>query len=266
VTVAIRPLSDALGAELTGVDLREEQPASVKARAVAAWREHLLLLVRGQDIDVADQARFVSWFGPVNTRGYDPEPDHPEMFISNTRTEGVARQGSLLKHQDHCFYERVLPGICLYAEEVPATGGDTIFANAQLAYERLPDTTRDRISRLRAVHVYDTTNDYGTQRFRIATSPGAPTAVHPVVMAHPESDRPILFVNELMTDAIVDLPEDDSEALLADLWSYLDEPAIQYRHHWEQGDVMIWDNRCLQHGRTEFEPSARRSLRRLQLG
>jgi taurine dioxygenase len=266
VTVATRPLSDALGAELTGIDLREEQPDSVKALAVAAWREHLLLLVRGQDIDVAEQARFVSWFGPVNTKGYEPAPEHPEMFISNTRTEGVARQGSLLKHQDHCFYERVLAGICLYAEEVPAVGGDTIFANAHLAYERLPDATRDRISGLRAIHVYDTANDYGTHRFRIAESPGAPTAVHPVVMTHPESERPILFVNELMTDAIVDLPEDDSEALLADLWAYLDEPAVQYRHHWEQGDVVVWDNRCLQHGRTEFEPSARRSLRRLQLG
>jgi taurine dioxygenase len=268
VTAAIRPLSEALGAELTGVDLGDEQPADVKALALAAWREHLLLLVRGQRIDVAEQATFVSWFGSVDTNGYDAgaDPGHPEMFISNTRTEGVARQGSLLKHQDHCFYERVLPGICLYAEEVPSTGGDTIFANAHLAYERLPEALRRRIGDLRAIHVYDPTNDYGTHRFRIADSPDAPTAVHPVVMTHPVSDRPILFVNELMTDAIVDLPADQSEALLGALWSYLDDPAVQYRHHWEQGDVLIWDNRCLQHGRTGFEPSARRSLRRLQVG
>jgi taurine dioxygenase len=268
VAAAIRSLSPVLGAELTGVDLRQVQPAEVKAMAVAAWREHLLLLVRGQHLDVGDQARFVAWFGPIDTNGYAAgfDSDHPEMFISNTRTEGVARQGSLLKHQDHCFFDRVLPGICLYAEEVPSAGGDTIFANAHLAYERLPDGLRQRVSGLRAIHVYDYTNDYGTERFRIAKSPGAPTAVHPVVMTHPESDRPILFVNELMTDAIVDLPADDSEALLHDLWSYLDDPGVQYVHHWQMGDLMIWDNRCLQHGRTEFEPSARRSLRRLQVG
>ncbi len=265
---AIRPLSPALGAELTGVDLRVEQPAEVRELAVDALKQHLLLLVRGQRLDGADQARFVSWFGPINTKGYEAgiDPEHPEMFISNTRTEGVARQGSLLKHQDHCFLDTVLPGICLYAEEVPDAGGDTIFANAHLAYEHLSDELRQRISGLRAIHVYDYTNDYGTQRFRIAESPDAPTAVHPVVMTHPETGRPILFVNELMTDSIVDLDPDDSEDLLHELWSYLDDPDVQYRHRWEVNDVIVWDNRCLQHGRTGFETSARRSLRRLQVG
>jgi taurine dioxygenase len=268
MAVAVRALSEALGVELCGVDLREEQPDDVKALAVAAWQEHLLVLVRDQDITIAEQSRFVSWFGPIDTNGYAAgfNAESPEMFISNTRPEGVARAGSLLKHQDHCFFEKVLPGICLFAEEVPTSGGDTIFANSHLAFDHLPLPLRQRIGALQAVHTYDYRNDYGTERFRIATSPGAPTAVHPVVMTHPGSDRPILFVNELMTDSIVDLDPDQSEELLQSLWSYLDDPAVQYRHQWRPGDVIIWDNRCLQHGRTEFAPDARRSLRRLQVG
>jgi taurine dioxygenase len=266
--VAVRALSEALGVELSGIDLREEQPDDVKALAVAAWREHLLVLVRGQDINIAEQSRFVSWFGPIDTNGYAAgfDPASPEMFISNTRPEGVARAGSLLKHQDHCFFDKVLPGICLYAEEVPERGGDTIFVNSHRAYELLPETLRRRVDGLKAIHTYDYTNDYGTERFRIANCPGAPTAVHPVVMTHPGSGQPILFVNELMTDSIVDLQPGESEQLLHTLWSYLDDPAIQYRHQWRPGDLIIWDNRCIQHGRTEFAPDSRRSLRRLQVG
>lgn len=266
--VAVRALSDALGVELSGIDLREEQPDDVKAAAVAAWREHLLVLVRDQHIDIDEQSRFVSWFGPIDTNGYAAgfDPGVPEMYISNTRPDGVARAGSLLKHQDHCFFDKVLPGICLYAEEVPSTGGDTIFVNSQRAYGRLPDSLRLRIAGLDAIHTYDYRNDYGTHRFRIADCPGAPTAVHPVVMTHPGSNQPILFVNELMTDSIVGFQPDASEELLQTLWSYLDDPAVQYRHRWHPGDLILWDNRCLQHGRTEFAPDARRSLRRLQVG
>jgi len=266
MTTQLRPLSGALGAELVGVDLREPQPAEVRAAAAAALRERHLVLVRGQDIELADQARFVSWFGSVDTSGYPPGMvDEPAMFISNTRPEGVARNGLLLKHQDHCFFDRVLPAICLYAEETPDDGGDTIFANAELAFERLPAPLRARIASLSARHVYDYASDYGTVRFRIATSPDAPRAEHPVAWPHPRSGRTVLFVNELMTDGIVGLPEDESEELLATLWSYLDDPAVQHRHRWRRGDVLLWDNRSLQHGRTSFASTARRSLRRLQV-
>jgi alpha-ketoglutarate-dependent taurine dioxygenase len=268
MTIGVRSLSDALGIELSGIDLRHDQPDDVRARAAAGLREHLLVLIRDQDIDVADQARFVSWFGPVDTNGYAsgfPE-DHPEMFITNTRADGVARLGSLLQHQDHCFFERVLPGICLYAEEVPAEGGDTIFTNASLALRRLPPPLRHQIDPLQAIHLYDYANDYGTERFRIARSPNAPTAVHPVVMENPATDEAVLFVNELMTDSILGLDDEDSESLLHALWSYLADPAVQYRHQWRTGDVILWDNRSLQHGRSEFDPRARRCLRRLQVG
>ena len=266
MNVELLPLSGAFGVRLEGVDLHDEQPAEVRRAARTAWLEHALVLVRGQDLDVDDHKRFVEWFGPISTAGYAAASDRAEKYISNTRAEGVAREGSLLKHQDFCFYDSLLPGLSLYAEEVPTSGGATIFASTQLAYERLPDDLKQRISGLHARHVYDYGNDHGTQRFRIAAAPQAPTATHPMVLNHPATDRPLLFVNELMTDSVVELTDHESEDLLHELWSYLDDPAVHYEHQWEVGDLIVWDNLALQHGRRDFLAGERRSLRRFQIG
>ncbi|HZP28337.1 MAG TPA: TauD/TfdA family dioxygenase, partial [Acidimicrobiia bacterium] len=202
----------------------------------------------------------------VNTRGYSFGAD-VEMYISNSHEKGVAREGSLLLHQDHCFLDTFLPAICLYGEEVARTGGATIFADARRAYDRLPQEIRDRLSSLEALHVYDYADDYGNQRFRVATaSPEALRATHPVVVEHPETGRPILYVNRLMTDSIVGLDEDASERLLDELMTYFEGPDVRYEHTWQLHDLVVWDNVSLQHGRTEFPPTERRCLRRVQIG
>ena len=266
MNVELRPLSGAFGVELRGVDLHDEHPGDLQRSVRDAWLEHSLVLVRGQDLDVGEHKRFVEWFGPISTAGYAAASDRSEKYISNTRDEGVAREGSLLKHQDFCFYETLLPGLSLYAEEVPSSGGETIFASTQLAYERLPDELKQRIDGLHARHVYDYGNDRGTQRFRIAAAPKAPTATHDIVLSHPATDRPLLFVNELMTDSVVELADPESEELLRELWSYLDDDAVRYEHRWEVGDLIVWDNLALQHGRRDFPEGERRSLRRFQIG
>ena len=266
MSVECHPLPGPFGVRLEGVDLRRDQPLAVREQARSAWLEHSLVLVRGQDLDVEHHRRFVEWFGPISTIGYASSSDQLEKYISNTRADGVAREGSLLKHQDFCFNDTLLPGLSLYAEEVPSVGGSTIFASTQLAYERLPYAVKGRIDGLHARHVYDYRTDYGTQRFRIASSPDAPTATHPVVLTHPLTERPLLFVNELMTDSIVELDDRASEELLHELWSYLDDATVRYEHHWELGDLIVWDNLALQHGRRDFPPGERRSLRRFQIG
>jgi alpha-ketoglutarate-dependent taurine dioxygenase len=263
MAVAVREVSPALGVELRGIDLRAEQPPEVRQVAVQGLRDHHLVLVRGQELTYDDQARFASWFGSIDgrsSRGTDAA-----TYISNTRAEGLAREGSLLKHQDFCFHPEPLAGLSLYAEVAPAVGGETIFASTHRAFDALAPELRARIDGRAARHVYDATSDTGTTRYRLANCPGAPTATHPVAMPHPRTGRPLLFVNELMTDSIVDLPEDDSESLLHELWAYLDDPAVQYRHRWQEGDVIVWDNIALQHGRTPFPPDQPRSLRRLQI-
>jgi alpha-ketoglutarate-dependent taurine dioxygenase len=266
MSLEFHPLPGPFGVRLDGLDLREHHAQAVREAVRDAWLEHALVLVRGQDLAVEHHKRFAEWFGPISTAGYAATADRSEKYISNTRAEGVAREGSLLKHQDFCFFENLLPGLSLYAEEVPEVGGATIFASTQLAYERLPEELRQRVAQLHAQHVYDYRSDYGTQRFRVASSPGAPTATHPVVLRHPATGRPLLFVNELMTDSIVELDERASEELLHELWSYLDDDAVRYEHRWEVGDLIVWDNLALQHGRRDFPRGQRRSLRRFQIG
>jgi taurine dioxygenase len=266
MAVELRPLSPALGVELVGVDPCGDPGPEVRALARAAWLEHGLVLVRGHEVSLAEQVRFAEWFGPVNTRGSSFGGD-VEMYISNSHEQGVARKGSLLLHQDHCFFEQPLPGICLYAEEVTRTGGATIFADARTAFERVPEGLRRRLSDLEALHLYDYADDDGDVRFRAATaSAAAPRAVHPVVLAHPETGRPILYVNRLMTDSIVGLDDDESEALLDELMACFEGDAVRYEHTWRVHDLVVWDNLALQHGRTEFPPDERRCLRRIQIG
>jgi alpha-ketoglutarate-dependent taurine dioxygenase len=262
--VELRPLSDALGVEVLGVNLREEQPEDVRAAVVQAWVDHHLVLVRGEPVDHDAHARFASWFGTIDASAARADAT-PTRYISNTRPEGLAREGSLLKHQDYCFSETLLRGLTLAAEVAPEQGGETIFVNSHLAYERLPESTRARIADLHARHVYDVRNDYGNRRFRLADVPDARSAVHPIVLPHPETGRPVLFVNELMTDVVVELDEDGSEALLQELFAAFDDPAVTYRHRWQVGDVIVWDNLALQHGRADIPPGQSRSLRRFQI-
>ena len=144
MALQLRPLSEVFGVEVLGVEVRIEQPPEVVDDLVAAWHEHQLLLFRGQQIDGATHARLASWFGKVDTVSTyaRADRDDPATYISNTRPEGRAREGSLLKHQDYCFSTTLLPGLSLYAEVVPDTGGETIFVNSVLAYERLPQAVR----------------------------------------------------------------------------------------------------------------------------
>jgi alpha-ketoglutarate-dependent taurine dioxygenase len=266
-TIQMHRLSEALGVELLGVDVREEQPPGIVDAIVDAWRTHHLVLVRGTPIDTAAQERIASWFGRVDmTSTRDDEASkHAATYISNTRPDGRAREGSLLKHQDYCFSTTLLPGLSLYGEVAPRVGGETVFANSVLAYERLSDARKQELAGLHARHVYDPANDYGTKRFRLADVPHGLTAVHPVVLPHPVTGRPILFVNELMTDSIVELAPEESEALLHELFAAFDDPAITYRHRWQVGDLIVWDNLALQHGRTEIPAGEQRSLRRVQI-
>ena len=264
--IELRPLSPALGVELLGVDPRRDPGEEVRALVRDVLLEHALILVRGFEMSLEEQVRFGEWFGPINTRGMSFGAA-VEMYISNSHELGVAREGSLLLHQDHCFFDQPLPAICLYAEEVTRTGGATIFADARAAFEHVADGLRGRLSTFEALHLYDYANDYGNERFRVATaSPEAPRAAHPVVLEHPVTGRPILYVNRLMTDSIVGLADEESEAVLDELMRCFEGEQVRYEHSWQVHDLVVWDNLALQHGRTEFPPGERRCLRRIQIG
>jgi len=265
MSLTVRPLSDALGAEVGGIDLSVEMDRDTFSRILKAWHQHLVLLFRKQKLSSEGQTRFARLFGDLEeVRSRPSYASQHLMFVSNVPVEGkegVLPQGAIQFHFDQCYYERPAKATLLYAIEVPSTGGNTLFANAQMAYARLPGQIQRQIHRLKALHVYDYDSN-PTARGR-EISPDAPRFIHPVVTLHPETGRRGLYVNRLMTDHLVGLPRQKSDELLDYLLNHQESREFIYEHAWQPGDLILWDNRCSLHARKDFDPCQKRILRRL---
>jgi taurine dioxygenase len=266
---AVRPLSPALGAEIVGVDLAQEIDDRTFARIRDAWHEHLVILLRDQELSEDDQVRFAERFGPpavIHTKQF--VRNHPAvMLISNIREDGkpigALPDGEMHFHTDQCHQERPAMASMLYAIEVPRAGGNTLFANGYKAYETLPDALKLRITGRKALNAYD----YDTAAMKRGTrlADGVPSCVHPVVRTHPATGRKALYVNRLMTVRIEGLPADESDALLDTLFAHQERREFVYEHVWRPGDLLMWDNRCTLHARTDFNPDERRLMRRVTI-
>lgn len=267
--LSCRPLSAALGAEIAGVDLRRPLDDHTFEQILAAWHQNLVILVRGQELTEEDQVRFAERFGPpavIHTKEYIRT--HPAvMLISNIREDGkpigALPDGEMQFHTDQCHQERPAMASMLYAIEVPSVGGNTLFANGYKAYETLPPEIRQRIEGRKALNAYD----YHTASMKRGTrlAPGVPFYIHPVVRTHPATGRRALYVNRLMTVCIEDMPEKESNELLGLLFDHQERREFIYEHVWRPGDLLMWDNRCTLHARSDFSPHERRLLRRVTI-
>ncbi len=271
----IKPLSPALGAEIAGVDLREELSAATVAAIIDAWHEHLVLLFRNQDLSEDDQIRFARHFGALQKRTRPPEAineyghtKYPEltMLVSNIRDNGKLigslPDGEMHFHSDQCYLEKPAAGTFLYAIEVPSTGGDTLFLNMYKAYETLPAEIKARIDGRKALNAYlydSTTRAVNGSKVDFTAHPHY---VQPIVRTHPATKRKALYVNRLMTFTVEGMDEDDGSALLNTLFDHMERDQFIYAHHWRVGDLVLWDNRCTLHARTDFSDKERRMLRR----
>jgi taurine dioxygenase len=266
-TPRILPLSPAIGAKIIGVDLRRPMDDATFQRIRDAWHQHCILLFRGQRIEDEDQVRFAARFGELSKvlHKHGGHTAHPSvMLISNIRQDGkligALPDGEMYFHSDQCYLERPSMATLLYAIEVPHHGGNTLFANMYAAYDALPDDIKQRIAGLKALNVYDYE---GNPTKRGAVRGGAPSFAHPVVRTHPATGRKALYVNRLMTHSIVGLPSEESDRLLALLFDHQEQPRFVYEHVWTPGDLIMWDNRCTLHARSDFDATERRLLRRV---
>jgi len=267
VTPAIRPLAPLIGAEVAGVDLAGPLEEDAFRTVLGAWHASGVILFRGQTLSEEEQVRFAGRFGELGRvlhRHGGASQHHPGvMFVSNIRENGepigALPDGEMMFHSDQCYVERPTGATLLYALEVPSRGGDTLFASMYAAYDALPDELKRRLEGRVALNVYDYANA-STQRGRAAAD--APRCAHPVFRTHPVTGRKALYVNRLMTDSIVGMERSESDALLAQLFDHAENPAWTYVHQWRAGDLLMWDNRCTLHARTDFDPAERRLLRR----
>ncbi len=262
-----RPLSPALGAEIMNVDLSEPLSDELFAKILDCWHDNIVVLFRDQHLSEADQVRFAERFGPLalsHTRRYTTA-NPAVMLISNIRENGkqigALPDGEMQFHSDQCYQEKPAMASMLYAIEVPSKGGNTLFANAYMAYETLPDQIKRRLDGRKAMHAYDYDNASMKRGTRIAD--GVPHFAHPLVRTHPATGRRALYVNRLMTIAIEGLPEAESDELLNFLFAHQENPAFVYEHVWRINDLLMWDNRCALHARTDFSNGERRLMRRV---
>jgi taurine dioxygenase len=262
--MTVNPLSPVLGAEVTGLDLSRPLGENLLSEVRQSWLEAGGLLVfPGQSLNTVQHIEFSSRFGPLfGAPGETPlqdtvsrylHPDHPEIYrVSNQVTNGEPRGragAGTYWHSDVSFKERPAAASILHAIEVPATGGDTLFANMTAAYEALSDVMKEMLAPLRAIHDFAQTaaTQFAEPIVVEDDLKGANRAVHPVVRTHPETGRKGLYVNSGITVCLEGFETDESEALLGFLFGHATQHQFIYRHRWRQGDVVIWDNRSLIH-------------------
>ena len=262
-----RSLSAALGAEIIGIDLREPLDDARVAQLREVWHENLIILFRGQKLSEDDQVRFAGYFGPPAKIHRYGQSNPAVMLISNIREDGkligALPDGEMQFHSDQCHQERPAMASMLYAIEIPRVGGNTLFANAYRAYETLPADIKQHIEGARALNAYDYDTGATVRSTKVATD--APSYVHPVVRSHPATGRKALYVNRLMTRRIEGLPPKRSEELLNILFDHQERREFIYEHVWRPGDLLMWDNRCALHARTDFSADERRLLRRVTI-
>jgi len=270
----VRPFDAPVGAEIVGLDIAKPIDAEDFARIHRAHLDHHVLVFRDQQVTPAEHIEFSRRFGPleIHVLHQFQLKDHPEILIvSNIKENGEPiglGDAGVYWHSDISYKPKPSLGSLLHAQELPSEGGDTLFADQHLAWESLSPELQQRILPLKAEHSYlakyeelRAKNPWRPKLSQAQIDQVAP-AVQPVVRTHPETGRKALFVSEHFTTRIVGLPQDESDALLAELFAHSVKPGFVYRHTWAPHDLVFWDNRSLMHLAAGTPDHLRRRLNR----
>lgn len=273
----VRPLCEAVGAEIAGVDLSHLSDSDLD-RIIEAWDAHSALLFRDQKLSESDLIAFSRRFGeldlpPVQENGRTPVPGYPEIYVVSNILDaegkpiGSLGAGEAVWHTDMSYLEVPPDASMLYALEVPESGGDTWLAGMHAAYVALPPDLRRAVEG-RSIKHDGTYNSGGYLRAGVTPSDDPVTSIgtpHPIVCAHPRTGRPALYLGRRRNAYVVGLPLEESEALLDALWAHATRPEFSFAHRWRVGDLLLWDNRATLHRRDPFDPQSRRLMYRTQI-
>ena len=270
MTLTVTPLEEGLGAEIVGVDLSTPLADDERRAFYRAFLDYDLIVFHEQTL-AADDA-----VGAARILGDELEPHlfkhfhHPEtpliMVLSNRRDgdgepQGMADAGTFW-HSDVSYKPSPAKATMLHALEIPDVGGDTLFCNLTAAYEALPDSLKEKLDGLTAMHDYNHVPRDVFSKLKLKPPPPCP---QPVVRTHPETGRKAIYINPAYTTHIEGLPEDESEALLQEIFSHCLEDRFRMRYIWRAGDVVAWDNAASMHSATtrDLDPSKHRTIWRL---
>jgi taurine dioxygenase len=269
----ISPLSKHTGAAVEGVDLAHPVDLETQDELYQAFVENSVLVIRAQSLKADQFLKAIGIFGTVfpqhNTRFALPEC--PQIhYLSNQDhfDDGKRYIPGEGYHTDHSN-EAVPPkATVLLAVELPDKGGDTQFVNMQMAYKALPSDMKKRLANLEAVHVYQ--SKHSERKLMSLSSEDQkkvpPAVLHPLVRRHPVTGRKSLYLNPLRIESIIGMSDSEALPLLDELMAHAVQEKFQYRHRWQQGDLVMWDNRCLVHkANGDYDHRQRRYLYRVML-
>jgi len=268
--IDVRPISGALGAEVRGIDVRTAGSAQWD-QVRRAFLEHIVLFFPGQELDAKGVAAAGAQFGELGFYPFiEGLPEEPHVFplVKEPHERKNFGEGW---HSDTTYTEEPPKATVLYAVEVPAVGGDTMFSNMYLAYETLSDGMKALLGPLRAVN--STLKRRGGGRSAGNTFQGVTfknrdqvlEGVHPVVRTHPDTGRKALYVNELHTVCFEGLSEEESRPVLDFLCRHKNRPEFTCRYRWSAGALAVWDNRAAQHYALNDYHGYRRAMLRLSI-
>ena len=273
MSLTITPISSALGAQIDGVDLTRPLSPQQRDAIEQALLEHQVIFFKDQSITPQQQARFAANFGDLHIHPIYPNvPEQPEVLVLDTAVTDV--RDNAVWHTDVTFLPTPAMGAVLSAKQLPAFGGDTLWASGIAAFEGLSKPLQVLLDGLTATH--DFTKSFPLERFGSTpedflrweqTRKNNPPLSHPVVRTHPVSGRKSLFVNEGFTTKINELSEAESEAILKLLFAHSTRPEYTIRWRWQENDVAFWDNRVTQHYAVDdYRPNRRVMHRATILG
>ena len=265
------PLTEHIGAELRGLDLSQPLSEADVAAINKAWLDNIVILFRGQTLSQEDFLRLTTYFGPLGHIRRPPKHFPPGfdrllpgiLMISNIRENGepigVLPDGEMMFHHDMIHSANPDAGTMLYSLEIPSQGGDTLFASGYAAYDTLDPELRNKLEGKRAKHHYN----YGsTQKGDNKGTESFGESEHPIFRTHDQTGRKAVYVNRLMSTGIEGMDDAEAAPLLEKLFDHSEKAEFVYTHKWQVGDVLLWDNRCSTHARTDFPTTERRLMLR----
>lgn len=264
MSFTVNPLSPVLGAEITGLDIAQPMGENLAKDIRQSWLDAGgLLVIRDQTLTTEQHIQFSRHFGPLfGAPGETPlqetvsrylHPDHPEIYrvsnrVENGKPKGRAGAGTYW-HSDVSFKQRPASASIMHAIEIPDIGGDTLFCNMTAAYEALSGAMKEMFAPLHAHHDFAQTaaTQFAKPVVIEEDLKGDNRAIHPVVRTHGDTGRKSLYVNPGMTTGLDNFDDEESAVLLGFLFDHATQPEFTFRHHYRQGDVVMWDNRSLMH-------------------
>jgi len=265
----VRPLTPNLGAEISGVDLANDISDDLFRAIYAAFLRYQVLLFPPHDLPPGRQVAFARRFGEVQIHVMNQyhADGFPELYrLSNLDENGNPNgkhpdKGTLAWHTDGSWSRITGQATIIYGEVVAGVGGETHFCDMYGAYERLSDAWKARIANMRAVHNLDfsRTRRHGEDPMTDAQRQARPPVDHPVVRTHPETGRDCLYLGD-HAEYIVGMPYDEGRALIEELNALAIHPDLTYEHRWKTGELIVWDNRCVLHRATAYDPATERRV------